>query len=463
MTIKRINDLTIMTRKLLLLFTILLTALTSCDDFLDIEPTGKVIAKTAAEYREMLTDAYGQFPRSAGLTTFRTDEFWMDRSASTAEDLNAYLDIWLWNDNEFSDTSVEFDWRSYYHIIYIANYLIAKQGEITQGTKEDISQMVGEAYMLRAYCHFQLANLYAQPYTHCQPGTTLAVPLSLEPDVNAVLSRSSLDKVYSQVIADAAEAESHLNVETWGEGLNYRFNKLSAKCLMARAYLYMGQYDKALETSEKILAEKNALQDMSTLLPNHYKSVENIVALEYAMPTDYQKAGRVAPGFFALYKNGDLRKSKYFKQQTASNIVLTKGGSNEYRCSFRIGEICLTAAECAVRTGNIGKARERMHQMINARYQATEAARQCEAFDKLEAAAALSEILSERARELAFEGHRWFDLRRMETQQRPTITHTFTQGSETSTSTLTPDDERYTLRIPASAVNANPEGLGEVK
>lgn len=64
----------------------------------------------------------------------------------------------------------------------------------------------------------------------------------------------------------------------------------------------------------------------------------------------------------------------------------------------------------------------------------------------------IKEILNERARELAFEGHRWFDLRRT---TRPSIQKVIDGQSYT----LEENDARYTLRIPQAAIDANPELL----
>ena len=69
--------------------------------------------------------------------------------------------------------------------------------------------------------------------------------------------------------------------------------------------------------------------------------------------------------------------------------------------------------------------------------------------NKMEKDALITEILEERARELAFEGHRWFDLRRT---TRPTIQKVINGKNYR----LEENDSRYTLRIPQAAIDANP-------
>ena len=299
---------------------------TSCDDFLDITPTGKVIAKTGKEYRALLTYEYKNFPEDRGLATLRSDEMTLSKASTSTEDYDSYFDIWAWNDLNQQSTTASFGWRRYYHAIYIANYIIENQTKITEATQDEISQLVGEAYMMRAYCHFLLVNLYADAYTHCNPATTRGIPLSLEANVNNVLTCSSVEQVYQQVIADIKEAKTRLKVAAWDEGYTYRFNQISADALLARVYLYKGDWQDALAEAKVVMEKHGDLEDLtdSKVLPNYYKSVESIVALEQVMTSGYVKMGVPSKALVDTYRTGDKRKALYFKAQTASVYSLIK-------------------------------------------------------------------------------------------------------------------------------------------
>lgn len=425
--------------------------LSSCDSFLDITPTGKVIASTGEEYRAMLTNEYNSFPKDRYMTTIRTDEVKLTATTSSS-DLDAYLDLWLWKDENPSPTTTYFSWRNYYHNIYIANYIIEHQGEIKDATTKEINQLVGEAYMLRAYDLFLLVNLYAEPYTHCTPATTRGVPIMLEADVNAIPPSSSVDSVYQQVLLDISEAERYLNVTDWEEGKNYRFNTLSAEALRARTYLYMGRWQEALTAAKKVIASHGALEDLNTstaLLPDNYKSVENIVALEQFSSNMSTVINQPSADFInSMYKSGDQRKTKYFKKATSTTYTLLKKDENSYS-SFRSAEAYLTAAEATAQLGDLASAiNDYLTPLWQKRLNATALAAETALVGPMTQAQLLQEIYDERAREFAFEGHRWYDLRRT---TQPALTRTY--GGQTYT--LTP--EKYTMRFPTEAVESNPE------
>lgn len=437
--------------KILLLSVLAAFTLTACDDFLDITPTGKVIARTGDEYRALLTYEYKYFAKDRYMTTLRTDEMLMDMVKTSSTDKDAYLDLWRWKDEAPSPTTSYFSWRTYYHTIYIANYVIGHQHEITNATKEEINQLVGESYMLRAYCHFLLVNLYAEPYTHCVPAGTRGVPMQLEADVNAIPASSSVEVVYQQVLSDLDEAEKYLNVEVWEEGKNYRFNKVSAQALRARTYLYMGLWKEALKAATAVLEIHNQLEDLTTnsyTLPNSYKSVENIVALERFSSNLYTAINIPSPDFISMYRTGDQRRTKFYKRVTSSTYSLQKGGSDENACSFRTSEMYLIAAEASARLDSLDKAVGYLVPLMEKRLNQSAYQTTLELVNGMTQEELIQEILDERARELAFEGHRWYDLRRT---TQPALMRTY----DGETYTLTP--EKYTMRFPTEAVAANPE------
>ena len=436
--------------KTILMVILAALTMTACDNFLDITPTGKVIAETGDEYRALLTYEYKYFTKDRYMTTLRTDEMLMDKVKTSSTDLDAYLDLWRWKDDNPSPTTSYFSWRSYYHSIYIANYIIQNQKKIKEATAQEISQLVGEAYMMRAYCHFLLVNLYAEPYTHCTPSQTRGVPMLLEADVNAIPGSSSVETVYNQILSDLDKAEQHLNVEEWELGKNYRFNTTSAQALRARTYLYMGRWSDALEASKEVLSVYNELEDMnnSTTLPNNYKSKENIVALERFSSNLYTAVDMPASEFISLYRSGDQRRTKYFKRVTSSTYSLLKGRSDEFSCSFRTAEFYLTAAEAAARLGHTTDAINYLTPLMGKRLNSSAYQTTTELISTMTEEELIQEILDERARELAFEGHRWYDLRRT---TQPALTRVY----DGTTYTLLP--EQYTMRFPSEAVEANPK------
>ncbi len=436
-------------RSLLLCFVCcnMLVALTSCDNFLDITPTGKVIASTAEEYRNLLTNEYKYFPKDRHMTIVRTDELLFSASTSSS-DLDAYLDLWLWKDENPSPTTSYFSWRTYYHNIYIANYIIEKQGEMTNSNAAEVNQLVGEAYMMRAYDLFLLVNLYAEAYTHCNPATTRGVPMLLQADVNAIPRSSSVEAVYQQVLSDIAQAEQRMNVQLWEVGKRYRFNTQSAQALRARTYLYMGRWQEALTAAKAVIAMHPDLEDLNnlgSLLPDDFQSVENIVALEYFSSNLSTVINQPAASYINMYRTGDQRKTRYYKRATSTTWTLQK--SDGY-CSFRSAEAYLTAAEASVQLGDLTGAVDFLKPLLVKRLNTTAYNDALTLMAGMNQAQLLQEIIDERGRELAFEGHRWYDLKRT---AKPALTRTWSGQIYT----LTP--EKYTMRFPTEAVEANPE------
>ena len=363
------------------------------------------------------------------------------------------FDLWNWTDYNRDAATANFNWRSYYHSCYIANYIIEHKNDITKATQKEIDQLVGECYMMRAYIHFVLVNIYAQAYTHCDPATTRGVPLSVKADVNAILQCSSVEQVYKQILDDIDSAEELMNVERWDEGLTYRFNTTTAHALRARVALYMGDWALALQESKKVIEKYPDLEDLnssSALLPTNYKSVESIMALEQVIKPDLMKVGYVEPALLGMFRSGDSRKTKYFAARNLRIYQYRERKADEERCTFRAGEFYLIAAEAANELDDKEEALRFINALMVKRYTTKKFSEYSLALEGLDKDALRVEIANERQRELAYQGHRWFDLRRT---TQPELKKVY-EGEEFA---LEQGDERYTMRFPSEAVAANPE------
>ena len=140
--------------------------LAACDNYLDIQPTGSVIPNSLAEYRALLARSYKDVSKFSdrGMACFRSDEM---QVRDNEYDQNYYMDIERWNDLAPNAYTSSFEWAKYYNVLFIANHVIESRSDIKEGTEEEINQLVGEAYMLRAYVHFLLVNLYMNVICFC--------------------------------------------------------------------------------------------------------------------------------------------------------------------------------------------------------------------------------------------------------------------------------------------------------
>lgn len=483
--------------------TIALVALlfTSCNDFLDIRPTGMIIARTGDDYRALLIDQYHAIPSDRFWSDLRTDDVVVNFSKSGTQDNIEYdkknwFEMWNWTDyNRLSN--FYFKWQAYYKIIYIANYVIEHKNEIEEASQLEINQLVGESYMLRAYMHFLLVNIYAPAYTKCEPSSTRGVPLQLKADVRDVLKCSSVQQVYNQVLSDIDMAEDYMNVEKWDKGYTYRFSKITANALRARVALYMGNWQLAYKEALRVIDEYPQLQDLNSesISPSNYESVESILALEkeendfiinnafegfmwasdelmetYGYDPQAPLSGSGIRAYIPYeYEDRRIKDSErgnngiYFGTED-KNKDLTKGPRyyyykplgkdlNAHRCTFRSAEFYLIASEAANELNNTVDAKKYLKDLMVKRFTANSYNKKVALIDAMNQDELREEIYNERRREFAFQGHRWFDLRRT---TQPEIVREYIEDGVSSTYTLIQSDERYTLRFPIEAVDANP-------
>lgn len=456
----------------LLCLALLLLVPTSCKKFLDITPTGMVIPSATEEYRALLTRAYSQWPQDLPKLIMRTDE--VECVFAQAIDRDAYADYYIWQDQTRNASAVYTDWQKYYFAIYTANYLISHVGA-TWAPSLDDRQILGECYALRAYAHFALANIYAPAYS----STTLnepAVPIATTTEMGVYLTKSTLKEVYDQVKADLALAKEYMLVDAWAPGRNtgarsevknseymYRFSKDALLAFEQRVAAYTQDWEGVLRCWQQLQARPYKLVDLndaSAQLPCHYCSTENILALDQVFQSEFIPILRPSKLLLASYPEGDLRKARYFVEITPGDYRINRGQKidhgqatyptvDAYRCSFRLADALLLAAEADAQLDKLPEAKALLIQLAKCRVKPGALAAVTDAINALpDRPAVLAYLLQERLRELPMEGWRWFDLRRC---GQPSIVHTL-EGTDY---TLAQGDSRYTLPIPPEAKAAN--------
>ena len=374
-------------------------------------------------------------------------------------------------------------WQNAYIVIKAANTVINS----TIASTANVDEYKGEAYAIRALMHFELVRNYAHPYTVAP--NDLGVPLVTTFDQTSKPARNTIKEVYTQVLADLDKAYTLMSQY---RGTAY-FSKYAAKALAARVYQHMGDWANAKTAALDVITNSGWVM----LPPASYASPSGSAATSQA---SYSAGGYWSnPATQTSSKNetlfevsSDLNNNNGFDQ--LGGIYLNIGGSygdilgteelhNLYSATdvraalnpvgsrsgqagtvylnykypnafnntdrddtkvLRLSDIILIAAEAYYNTSDEMNALKYLNMVAKQRdpsftgYTST-------------GGQLLEDILTERRKELAFEGNRFWDLLRL----KRTFVKVVNQNP-LKTITITPDNVGLILPIPVTEINANP-------
>lgn len=448
------------------IYTILSTLLLfgSCN-YLDVEPVGKVIPESITDFRAMMTSAYSKIPAYKRVLTVRGDEV---VPYNFGPFFDSFVDVALWNDNGNNPVTVDYSWTEMYNVIFYANHVIGGVMDASADTREDSrEQLKGEALLLRAFMHFELVNIYGRYYNPATAATDKGIPLALKVDIDQEFKRATVEEVYQQVLADIEAGMQLLQVGEQPATTRYRFSTKAAKALKAKVLLFKMEWGEALQAAQELLPACT-LSDLNTDLndmipPYYFNSVEAILSMDGVGIVDMVGDMAMNPEFLNHYNQGkvgnvfiDRRLEVYYKEGYDGSLLPDKYSySKGERATFRSAEIWLIAAEAAAHDpSKLDLAKEYLRTLLEKRLESGYYALHVAGIAGMNQEQLLAEILNERGRELALEGHRWYDLRRT---TRPRIEKTFMDANfEDRHGVLEKDDARYTVAIPRSAVENNP-------
>ncbi len=400
----------------------------SCKKFLEVGPPKTDLTKTTVfegdgTAKAAMASLYAQLVSSYASGTAGSVTYLAGLSSDELQNYNPSADFVAFSNNNLTALNSNMGrlWSSPYESIFQANSILEGLSQSSGVTPSLNLQLQGEAKFIRAFAHFYLVNLFGD------------VPLALTTDyrINASMPRTSTSLVYRQIIDDLKDAKDKLPADySISKNERTRVNKFAASALLARVYLYIGNWQDA-EAEASAVINKTDLYTLSSpgdvFLKNSGEAIWQLIrdagnandALTFLIPPT-----AVVPPNSALPANwvhsfdpSDKRKAAwiaslvstsgtYFYPTKYKNTALSP--ITEYTMVMRLAEQYLVRAEARLMQGKIVGQNSAASDLNALRMRA--GISETTATDK---AGMLNAIEQERRFELFTEwGHRWFDLKR---------------------------------------------------
>lgn len=338
-------------------------------------------------------------------------------------------------------------WNVPYNVLRRANRImeaidqgIVKNAGESDKNKAAAARIYSEALVVRALVHFDLVRVYGNPYT-MDNGAGLGVPIMLKPlDSKALPQRNTVKEVYEQVVKDLKKAIEDDALDK--EMNNGYITHWTAKGLLARVYLYMGDNANARKEAMEVIEQspyklwtnteyanrvwdktvgahnKEMLLELLNTSSDDWTDREGIAYL-------YNEAGYsdaiATKAFCELLQadSNDVRltamlpshEEEYMEKYGKDRVWVNKYPADnlgEMRMSsvpiLRLSEIYLIAAEASAKLNDMATAAKYLNAIVlRANPNATPVA---------DADATVDRILLECRKEFVGEGHRFFDAMR---------------------------------------------------
>lgn len=292
-------------------------SLSSCNDFLDKLPDNRVDPTTPDQLLLMLVDGYstGNYAKYCELSSDNIiDNNSPDENGVRYNlEANNVIDdeMFAWED-AVSDMDVDSPssiWEGAYHGIAVANHVLdfinkwrAEHREFSEEDQAKLAAAEAEAYLVRAYNHFVLVNVFAMPYGK-NSDTDLGVPYVTEPETEVLVNynRNTVKEVYDLIEQDLLKGLAGVN-DSYYDVTKYHFNTKAANAFAARFYLYKRDYENVIKYADNVLGVGTSTA--STMMRKYWAT---------------------------NYSNADANIQSYISAESASNLMLVATNSGFWR------------------------------------------------------------------------------------------------------------------------------------
>lgn len=343
-------------------------------------------------------------------------------------------------------------WTAGYATVADANRSItgiaANAGLLTSAKAKELT---AECLFVRAVSNFYMINFFAQPYGFSSDASHPGIPVFTEsfysnnPAANK--PRATVATVYNSIITDLTSAIADLPTSySTVYSTKTRATKAAAAALLARVYLYKGDYANAKVISGRIIDGSYgtfALRPTpnGAFGPGNYQTSETIWSIPNNVNDNPNTNAALPQHYFPNGGRGDLAVSPSFLNTTTNpyfaaddkrrtSMLINGAGTNaafvytnkypdvatraDWAPILRYAEVLLTYAEASARLATIVDA-DAITKLNMVRDRSRVSASQYTIASFLSKDALIAAIMGERRIELAFEGHRFWDLMRTKT------------------------------------------------
>lgn len=431
-----------------------LLAVTSCsEDFLDRAPISQQNSnnfyQTAEDMKNALTAVYGSL--QYGGQYYSSIHVIGDMRSDNTEITNPNAGADLQAVDDFTNVAVNSignnTWNANYQGIQSANIVIEKIQAVNMDQNLK-ARYVGEAKFLRALMYFNMVRIFGD--------VPLVVTVINNPQQGYDYGRESVANVYSQIISDLMEAEESLPF-TYGVADIGRATKGAAMALLGKVYLTLKNYPEASQKLKELIDASG--QTNYRILPQYasifgaanQNNTESIFEVQFKSSSSGEGSpftNQFAPigsgravvsignplgqniptaDMSNAYEENDLRKgvsmrtSYVLNGNTVNhNYVIKYSGtpaanldSDNNWIVLRYADVLLMYAEALNEQGYVadGPAFDYLNQIRNRAGLPSKTSTNADPNLSVPNQAAFRlAVEQERRVELAFEGHRWFDL-----------------------------------------------------
>ena len=472
----------------------------SCEDLLDVEPQTLVTPEVALNTEQDLAtalhgayaflndDGFGMMYFVIGDAATDNGKIPADREAAGA---GASRIPYAYTLDLTNQLTAEDLWTEGYQLIAAVNRILARLEEVTFDRQVE-DRIQAECLTLRALMHFSMTQIFAQDYNFTGDQSHLAVPYLLTADPGTTPARNTMAEVYTQALQDLNTAlplfQSGADVLVQkgyrSGGDIYFLSYYAALGLRAKMQFYRGDYNSALTDANEILNGPYSIGPEYTVSTYNNDGVEGLFVdqwyrlapvleqeaifqldldsddgnfanrsfIDIFTANNGNAAHAVSQDLIDLYEGGDARLAWYIDETATPapdlHVFKYPGGLGinadaHHIPVMRLSEFQLMAAECELRTGGSEDRARSLASEIATRAGASAIS---SSGDQL-----LEDIITERRKELAFEGNRLYDLKRMQ-RGFERIDCVLNNGN----CTLNYPSNLYAWPIPIEEINANP-------